>query len=141
VNPDVKAAWLEALRSREYQQSRGYLTVTAVSKTSSTKTGYCCLGVLCALAARIGVVEAREEEGADGFRFVRYGKPGMGREEDEAALLPTSVMEWAGLDEANPRVPHPQTERGYREKYSLTSLNDGDKLTFDQIADAIEAGL
>lgn len=39
MNPDIKAKWIEALRSGKYKQGRGYLR--------TIDGGYCCLGVLC----------------------------------------------------------------------------------------------
>lgn len=40
MNPSVKRAWVEALRSGEYQQVEGRLY-------DRYRDGYCCLGVLC----------------------------------------------------------------------------------------------
>jgi hypothetical protein len=53
--------------------------------------------------------------------------------------LPDKIMEWAGLERANPVVPFEDTEEGE----SLAGLNDGDGYgrepwTFGQIADVIE---
>ena len=42
MNPDVKAKWVAALRSGEYEQGRVYL--------HDEDDRYCCLGVLCAIA-------------------------------------------------------------------------------------------
>ena len=38
MTPEIKTAWLAALRSGEYKQTQ---------KTLKNATGYCCLGVLC----------------------------------------------------------------------------------------------
>lgn len=43
MNPEIKAKWLEALRSHQYQQARKYLR--------TDETHFCCLGVLCDLTA------------------------------------------------------------------------------------------
>lgn len=40
MNPEIKAKWLEALRSGKYQQIRGRLR-------SINGDAYCCLGLLC----------------------------------------------------------------------------------------------
>lgn len=38
MNPEIKAKWIEALRSGKYQQTAG---------TLRNNDGFCCLGVLC----------------------------------------------------------------------------------------------
>jgi hypothetical protein len=43
MDPEVKATWLAALRSGEYQQVRDLL------RAPEPKNAYCCLGVLCAI--------------------------------------------------------------------------------------------
>jgi hypothetical protein len=42
MNPEIKARWLEALRSRRYKQTSGCLR---------DSEGFCCLGVLCDVVA------------------------------------------------------------------------------------------
>jgi hypothetical protein len=42
MDPELKAKWVAALRSGEYQQTTGQLR---------KRDGYCCLGVLCAAIA------------------------------------------------------------------------------------------
>lgn len=44
MNPDIKALWLEALRSGLYRQGRGRLR-------RSRNNTFCCLGVLCDVIA------------------------------------------------------------------------------------------
>lgn len=39
MNPEIKAKWVAALRSGDYEQGRGYLH----------RGGFCCLGVACDL--------------------------------------------------------------------------------------------
>lgn len=43
MDPKIKKQWTKALRSGEYKQGRGKLR---------TRTGYCCLGVLCDITDR-----------------------------------------------------------------------------------------
>lgn len=50
MDPDAKAAWLEALRSGQYTQDTGALF---------TGRGHCCLGVLCEVQ---GVTALRGED-------------------------------------------------------------------------------
>lgn len=45
MDPELKAKWVDALRSGEYPQAQQVLV--AIDKDSNEPTGYCCLGVLC----------------------------------------------------------------------------------------------
>lgn len=47
MSPELKALWLNALRSGEYRQTTGTLKDT---------DGYCCLGVLCHVASEAGMI-------------------------------------------------------------------------------------
>jgi hypothetical protein len=155
MNQDVKKMWLEALRSGEYEQTKGKLHRTEVDDVDEEEgitVGYCCLGVLCDLAVKEGVAERRtgpygREEFGDFQTDDIYG----GLTSD--AVLPRRVMEWAGLSDANPDVElstfpdlHAKVMetdaymRGPREKASLATINDAGG-TFPEIADVIEAVL
>lgn len=110
MNQEVKALWLEALRSGDYRRAEGKLHRTANGEE------YCCLGVLCDLAVKAGLpVEVEPALRA----YMRYdGFPDT---------LPESVMEWAGLMDSSPDTPHGE----------LVALND-DGMSFDDIANVIE---
>ena len=123
MNPEIKAQWLAALRSGEYEQGKMVL---------SNSGQYCCLGVLCELAFLAGGIVTKDSTGAD----VRYGT--------ETGLLPFEVQKWAGLKESNPSV----SING--ELYAIAGVNDGTELsdgswlearTFSKIADLIDAQL
>lgn len=120
MNKEIADQWVAALRSGEYEQSqRGYLR--------DGENRYCCLGVLCDLAARAGVISESTQE--DGFHL--YGKIG------ELSLPPREVMDWAGLwsDTGTPRrgvLVFPETTWP-----TLTFANDNGE-TFATIADVIE---
>lgn len=139
MNKDIKAQWVAALRSGEYEQGNSVL------RTPDDK--FCCLGVLCDLAAKAGVIDeptfAKDYD--DGYRYgthvdavseVEY--PG------DTSYLPETVRKWADVD-MNPRVDY----EGRTE--SLASLNDGTESfdgtmdlrrhSFAEIADLIEASL
>jgi hypothetical protein len=75
MNPTVKAAWLAALRSGEYEQGRGRLRVGDT---------YCCLGVLADL-----YYSGQWERSKKLKMWVAGGKAGY---------PPTDVREWADLD-------------------------------------------
>lgn len=111
MNKRVKQLWIEALRSGEYSQTKSVLRDTY---------GFCCLGVLCDLH-RIET-EGDWATSEDGGYY--YGH--------QAEVMPIEVMEWAGLQSANPDVDDDDT--------SLAGLND-DGLPFSQIADLIEQQL
>lgn len=121
MKSDVKEAWLEALRSGEYEQGTG--------KLQSREGEFCCLGVLCDLAVKAGVIpppEADEESGS-----YHYG-------EDAAfALPPEEVLAWAGLEQPSPEVAVEGTDG--RWTYELVTLNDNDGYTFAEIATVVEA--
>jgi hypothetical protein len=127
VDKEIKAQWVAALRSGEYEQGRGYL------RTSDGK--FCCLGVLCDLAAKAGVVRVSE---SDDFAYgALYGL------EDQVFGLPAEVRDWAG----GGLTPEPYvkfTPPGEAERdFPLSALNDHKVKgqTFAQIADLIDAQL
>jgi hypothetical protein len=128
VKADVKTRWVQALRSGEYPQTRGALRrVSAIA--DGPPRGFCCLGVLCDLAAKEGVTTPVEQGGLIGYRTVgRYNKPFT-----ETSILPSEVRDWAGLDS-----PYGlEWDNGLE---TLTSVNDGGG-SFAEIADRIEAAL
>lgn len=113
----VKRQWLKALRSGEYQQGQGQLR-------SDEGDRYCCLGVLCDLAVKAGVVGCRH----DPRLGYMYGPYPLGA---SSAFLPQEVVKWAGLDTHSPEIPGHST---------LSTLND-DGHSFLEIAALIEAHL
>lgn len=107
--------WVEALRSGEYKQGRGQLRVG---------DSFCCLGVAC------------EISGVSQWSGRFYGDDG----DYEDAVLPESVGRWLGVDGDNIAVDARFVEHGApRSSFVLTELNDVRRLSFSQIADAIEA--
>jgi hypothetical protein len=113
MNESIKAQWVAALRSGEYEQGQAYLQ----------KDGkFCCLGVLCDLAVKAGVITVT---GGD-VTAAEYGP------DAETLTLPDKVMDWAGTGDSNPEVLY------YGGRYdTLASLNDND-VPFGTIADLIE---
>lgn len=132
MNPEVKALWMEALRSGEYQRTEGTLCRVGVGRES-----YCCLGVLTDLAAKAGVVEWAVGSAMGVDRLVVMEEVGRGDlklTHEEASVLPTKVKEWAGLSEDDPGV-----QWGV-EKLHLSTVNDRG-VGFDEIANLIEGQL
>jgi hypothetical protein len=130
VNPEIKKAWVEALRSGEYTQARGALCRTEDTSDDETgradKAGYCCLGVLTDLAVKAGVVQWSPEPRAPELQAVMDGTGSW------YSLTPPQVVTWAGLDRADPKVG-PEGER-------LSGLNDFGE-DFEKIAKLIEEEL
>jgi hypothetical protein len=115
VNPDVKARWVTALRSGEYAQGRGRLRQLG----AAGGTLHCCLGVLCELAAAEGVAE---------YRYGLFYGTSTQVETGFGGVLPYDVKEWAGLTSADPLV----------DGRLLSVWNDGERLSFEAIAEKIE---
>lgn len=116
MNPEIKQLWLGALRSGEYKQGARCLR-------SRRGCALCCLGVLCDIHAK--------QTGGEWYA----DRSGNRAYDGEVSLLPSSVVEWAGLADEDPFVI-PPTVPGRR----LSSLNDNG-MSFPEIADAIEASL
>lgn len=108
MNPEVKAKWLEALRSGKYKQGD-----SALHKGEQ----FCCLGVLCDIAVQSGIVKTDINHDDE----VVY--------DGRADYLPLSVQEWAGLPNENGDYD--------RYASSLADQND-EGATFTEIADIIE---
>lgn len=137
-----RKAWLEALRSGNYKQTKG--------KLRSRNGAYCCLGVACEVAEvprvwrdkeyHYGDAEVLEAMKSDEWHdeasmsdYERYDSTG----------LPRIAREWLGVSEAGPKLAKPVTVRsifnGVDElEDSLIELNDTYGWSFAQIADAIE---
>jgi len=120
MDPQIRARWVAALRSGEYEQGREVL------RSGDT---FCCLGVLCELAIQDGAL-APPSRGENGNWL--YG----GTDD----YLPDAVQNWAGLTARNPYV----TVKGAREPLAILNdqggLDDDGPWTFAQIADLIEGG-
>lgn len=128
MNPEIKAQWITDLRSGEFEQGTGQLHY----ESTDGKQRYCCLGVLCRLAQKAGIVTPQiEGDPGDGY-MVRY--------DGATSMLPNSVVDWAGLeDHGSGDVLITMSQR--LGKVLATTLNDSHawKYTFAQIADALEA--
>ena len=126
INKERVQLWVDALRSGEYRQTRGYLTVQHIVD-DETVTEHCCLGVACEVAISNGLELSRNSDETT----VTYG----GHEEDQH--LPIEVQQWLGLSGMDPEVTR-ETANGF-ESTELTACNDTHLMSFSDIADAIEA--
>lgn len=115
MNKTLKEKWVVALRSGEYEQGKGYLRVGGT---------YCCLGVLCEIGVKEGVIQ---RGGGERSRYY-YDAENF----SSSMSLTTTMREWAGLTkEEDPEVDSVN---------QLIRMNDnGD--SFTEIADWIEREL
>lgn len=117
MKPEVKQKWVTALRSGKYTQGKAMLRQEVkIQETGAVVKLHCCLGVLC---------ELYMDDTHESIPMLRE-------------LPPSAVLEWAGLNTAQPGVCS-------RSGLNLAALNDGYRvdntikgLTFDEIADLIE---
>lgn len=111
MNPELKAKWIAALRSGEYEQTTGALCRIG---EDDGKPRYCCLGVLLEVlgvpSEQIELRRAYQDE--DGF----YNR-------------------WGALSEGQ------TDKYGVHNQTTLMDMNDDDQQSFAQIADYIEENL
>jgi hypothetical protein len=133
MNQEIKAKWLEKLRSGNYPQAKGALYTR---EDEDGNEGYCCLGILCEVLVEDGLIR----------KDLSGEKAAYGTEEEfeegyyEKAFPPQSVVDRADLLESNPEVSVPELA-GEDGKVTLSSLNDSYGYTFARIADLIEKQL
>lgn len=112
----IKAEWVAELRNPERVQGNGLML--------DGNGRQCCLGVLCDVAVRHGIIPPPEQDSRPGVNSCTY---------DGCSTFPSpSVVEWAEMTSENPSVPY----NGHQD--SLSFLNDTRKLTFPEIAALIE---
>lgn len=110
----IKANWVAELKSGRYKQGRLYL------RTANDE--FCCLGVLCDMAVKAGVLPAPKHGNDDDTMEYYYGS--------RSRYLPDEVFRWAKLPNSSPECGGT----------SLAERNDSGE-TFEEIADCIEANL
>lgn len=132
MNTEVKARWLKALRSGDYQQGKGALHI-------QDKHAYCCLGVLCDLAVGAGIGIALDDTITYSDYYTDEDGEGSALKtttfDRESEYLPGAVQEWAGLADGSPLL---QVEGEF---VAIDGLNDKRDFTFSQLADLIEEQL
>lgn len=120
MNEDVKKIWVDALRSGEYEQG-----TKALHRVNGEQHSFCCLGVLCDIAEKAGIVNSTLNSDSD-----LYAYNGI------EAVLPVVVQEWAGIN-ANPRVENADGSISS----AVAVWNDVRRASFVEIADMIESSL
>lgn len=131
MNPDVKANWIEALRSGRYEQGEGKLKLM---HEDTSRSFYCCLGILSEVQGLDAVPGLpRENEGELGFwdyrfKFTAKDVNSGDTYTEEQATMPTE--DW--LNQA--------CDMGLFEAELLAAMNDGG-VSFEGIANWIEENL
>lgn len=134
MKPEIKALWVEALTSNEYEQAHNTLRVSFGLEAGGVKPAFCCLGVACDLYQKN--VGGRWDR--DAF-YANNVQRGMG-------TPPTVVAEWMGLTSVNPNVVMMDDATGELEERSVAEWNDGHcpdgrQRTFAEIAAAVQEQL
>ncbi len=119
MDKDLKARWVTALRSGEFEQGTGYL---------SEGGRYCCLGVLCRVA--------EPELDSAGVRVVVADRMYV---DGNHGVLTDDVAAILGMPNGSGVLNDMPTDE-YGGHPELSALNDSGA-TFDQIADVIEYAL
>ena len=123
MKTEARNAWVKALRSGEYEQSKHML---------HSNVGWCCLGVACdvfaiPLGIKVNKVVFEEEDGNETFEtFFNF----------ESQVLPRVVQEYLHLNTPEGSFTEPRIT-GAQRGDTLTSLNDAG-MSFDAIADVLE---
>lgn len=139
MNEEIKIRWVNALESGDYPQVTGRL---------ANDLGFCCLGVLCEIAVQDQVVIKRPDRDS-GYGVTYVGKNSLS--DEESAVLPVAVQDWAGLAGPNETVEIPAhlvPERVRNQEIifnedgsfnsSLADLNDTYRFTFREIAAVVK---
>ncbi len=113
MKPEIKARWVEALRSGEYRKGN-YALKTLDGRFDVT-------GVLCELAVADGIIPraVRKDAKDDVFKGYLYGPEGN----QSPTLICDDVVEWSGLG----------NQRGYR-----LAMKGDQGMSFEKLADYIE---
>jgi hypothetical protein len=82
MNQEIKARWVEALRSGKYKQGKGTLR--------TLNNQYCCLGVLCDIS---GLSDWESHINQDAYSYCNV-----------LGVLPDLVMQWADLGRRDPYI-------------------------------------
>ena len=99
---DIKAKWLEALSSDEYEQTSGCLFDTSLDHNYDQSKKMCCLGVLTDLYIKAHPKDSWINKEIDG---AKRNAPSFSSPEDyssptnEAYYLHPFVSEWSGVEE------------------------------------------
>lgn len=144
MRADIRERWIEELLSGKYVQGSGELhSMGGVRQDGDDDTErFCCLGVLCVMAAMAGAVESEPSQAS---YVMTYGSEG------HTDFLPPEVIQWAGMrfagrrayleddrfEESRGILGNGNPDEGSADIASLSQMNDNG-VPFEKIADAIE---
>lgn len=128
--PEIRDAWVENLTSGEYEQTTNVLH-------NETVGGFCCLGVLCDMAVKAGIIA----EPTSKAQWIKDGEQQVSEYIDAegdhwTSVLPPEVIAWSGIGSDTGYFRY-KTEAKFGQTDGLAGLNDNG-LTFDQIATIIK---
>lgn len=115
MDHEIKAKWVEALRSGKYKQGKGFLKYHNYDLGTDS---YCCLGVLCEILNVHATYSQQEPES----RSIGFG------DQYDTAYLPHSVRNRVGLV-------------NFSDQLNLSQRNDSGDWDFNSIADYIQENL
>ena len=119
MKPQIKAAFVQLLRSGRFKQMRNYL-----KGEINGEVCYCAVGLLCEMYSR-----------ANNTKWEKHSN-GLFSLDGSICSLPTKVRVWAGISDCT------VIELAYNGKYcSIDYLNDTFYLSFKQIANLVEEQL
>lgn len=128
MKKEILTEWLRRLRSGDYKQGESRLKQQPDVSFGEKQPQFCCLGVLCVMAAEAGVVTVSSYRVGSWTEWSFNG---------DTSALPQGVMEWAGIVGMDALGKEVWEEGGPDDTPSLAGLNDGGT-TFVDIADIIE---
>jgi hypothetical protein len=128
MDAELKAKWVAALRSGEYEQARGMLH-------DEQHGGYCCLGVLCKVVGAEWGPFQKEKECDDGVYLAQLDH------------VPVKDGELLGDTDGEELEPAACKKFGIPDQTIFIGMNDGHEIrgikqhSFAEIADYIEKNL
>lgn len=120
MKPEIARAWVEAMRSGDYERG-----VNQLKLERSGKFYFCPAGVLCDLAERAGVTDsAYQSYGIWGYK---------GNHDYMSMMVPVCVLKWAGMD-----LNRPLSVNVLGTQQSVYVLNDEHDYSLEMIAQLVE---
>ena len=138
---DNAQKWADALRYGEYEQ--GQEALFEMTGVNADRPQYCCLGVACDLYAKAHPDKGKWVQSRKWFLMEFVTNSGT-----SAVGLPLEVSDWLGLARLGKYFPNQYgqfskliADNAYDTSVNqtLTTLNDEEHFTFEQIADVIES--
>jgi hypothetical protein len=135
INKKAIEEWCDILESGMVEQCHGNLIDvepdfgedSESDEVAGYKQSYCCLGVLCEIAASKGIIDERKDH--------ECGFKGKNQKDLDTSFLPKDVMAWMGFDNENPEVKYLKGKAPDNDGYlDLAEINDTYGESFKKIA-------